>query len=121
MSRSFLKLVAVDLGFQTDRVVTMRASVAGIYDAKRQVLFFNAAVERLRAHVRQRRLQELREYVAPLIQQGLSIVLLLQGIGPRLARQQCHSAVMYRHNDLEFRANHQCQPSSQHRHAITLR
>jgi putative ABC transport system permease protein len=48
MGRSFLRLVAVDLGFRTDHVVTMRASVAGVYDRSRQVQFFNAVVDRLR-------------------------------------------------------------------------
>ena len=49
MGRSFLKLVGADLGFQTAHVVTMRASVAGIYDKNRELQFYNAALERLRA------------------------------------------------------------------------
>jgi predicted permease len=49
MSRSFLKLLGVDLGFKTDRIVTMRASVAGIYDKNRELQFFKAALDRLGA------------------------------------------------------------------------
>jgi putative ABC transport system permease protein len=49
MGRSFLKLLGADLGYQTSQVVTMRASVAGIYDKNRELQFYNAALERLRA------------------------------------------------------------------------
>jgi predicted permease len=49
MGRSFLKLLGTDLGYQTAQVVTMRASVAGIYDKNRELQFYKAALERLRA------------------------------------------------------------------------
>jgi predicted permease len=49
MGGSFLKLLDTDLGFQTNGVVTMRASVSGIYDKTRELQFYNAALERLRA------------------------------------------------------------------------
>ncbi|MBZ5495576.1 MAG: ABC transporter permease [Acidobacteriia bacterium] len=49
MGRSFLKLLGADLGYQTTQVVTMRASVAGIYDKNRELQFYSAALERLRA------------------------------------------------------------------------
>ena len=49
MSRSFLKLLSVDLGFQTDRIVSLRANVAGLYDKNRELQFYNAALERLSA------------------------------------------------------------------------
>jgi putative ABC transport system permease protein len=47
MSRSFLKLLGTDLGFQTDHIVSLRANVAGIYDKNREIQFYNAALERL--------------------------------------------------------------------------
>jgi putative ABC transport system permease protein len=49
MSRSFLTLLGADLGFQTDHIVSMRASVAGIYDKNRELQFYNAALEGLGA------------------------------------------------------------------------
>jgi predicted permease len=49
MMRSFLRLLNADLGFKPGHVVTMRASVAGMYDKDRELRYYNAALDRLRA------------------------------------------------------------------------
>jgi predicted permease len=49
MSGSYLKLLGVYLGFQTDHIVSLRADVNGIYSKNRELQFYNAVLERLRS------------------------------------------------------------------------
>jgi predicted permease len=49
MSGSFLKLLGVNLGFQTDHIVSLRANMNDKYIENRRLQFYDAALERLRS------------------------------------------------------------------------